>query len=146
MNLTILLVDDDRAVRTSVARVLESANYQVLQAADGIEAIEAAERNRVDLVLLDLNMPRRNGWKTLQDLRENDPLLPVIIITACPVRIQDWPKENGASTLMEKPLDFTKLLQTIRELLKGSFDARLPAESREFKSMQRTISKRRAKH
>ena len=63
----ILLVDDDPAVRSALAQVLAEEGYTVLCGANGDEALRAAE-NAIDLVLLDLNMPIRNGWDTFERL------------------------------------------------------------------------------
>jgi two-component system, OmpR family, response regulator MprA len=120
----ILVVDDDLSVRQMVARVLVGEGYGVLSASNGEEALHVASCVRVDLVLLDLNLPVKNGWDTFEKLTTDDPLLPVIIITA---------KSNqlftalgaGVGGLLEKPLDFPNLLQTIRDLLRESLEARL---------------------
>lgn len=124
MKANVLLVDDDPAVRTSLARVLESSCYSVIQAANGIEALEQISRQPVDLVLLDLNMPRQNGWDTFEKLTASDPLLPVIVISARPTLLR-VPAGSGVGALMEKPLDFRKLLQLISELLAAASKARL---------------------
>jgi CheY-like chemotaxis protein len=79
---TVLLVDDDPAVREVVGRVLMAEGYVVLHAANGLEALGAAAANPIDLVLLDLNMPGQGGWETFEKLTADNPLLGVIIITA----------------------------------------------------------------
>ena len=120
----ILVVDDDLSVRQMVARVLVGEGYGVLSASNGEEALHVASCVRIDLVLLDLNLPVKNGWDTFERLTTDDPLLPVIIITA---------KSNqlftalgaGVGGLLEKPLDFPTLLQTIKDLLLESREARL---------------------
>src|SRR5262245_40673006 len=69
----ILLVDDDPAVRESVARVLTGEDYDVLTAANGLEALDLAAANEVDLVLLDLNLPKKNGWDTFELMTRHNP-------------------------------------------------------------------------
>src|SRR6267142_242356 len=64
----ILLVDDDPGVRGSLGDALASEGYIVIPAEDGQQAIECAASTPVDLVLLDLNMPRKNGWDTFERL------------------------------------------------------------------------------
>jgi len=119
----LLLVDDDPAVRESLAHVLIGEGYDVLPACNGLEALELAARNEVELVLLDLNLPKKNGWDTFELLIKQNPQLPVIIITARPNQL--FPAlASGAGALMEKPLDFPKLLQTIRDLLAEPGEAR----------------------
>jgi DNA-binding response OmpR family regulator len=71
-----------------------------------------------------LNLPKRNGWDTFESLTRQNPRLPVIIITARPNQL--FPAlAAGVGALMEKPLDFPKLLQTIRNLLAEPAEARL---------------------
>src|SRR5438874_12413775 len=116
MTKRILLVDDDRSIRESLSKILRAENYEVVLAENGQEAIEKHSTERIDLLILDLNMPVKNGWATLERLVGIDPLLPVVIITGR--SNQRAPAETaGADALMEKPLDVPLLLQRIRELL-----------------------------
>ena len=120
----LLLVEDDAGVRESLAHVLTSEGYQILLAGNGVEALEMTAQNIVDLVLLDLNLPKKNGWDTFEVMTKQNPQLPVIIITARPNQL--FPAlSSGAGALMEKPLDFPKLLQTIRDLLSEPVQARI---------------------
>ena len=112
----ILLVDDDPAVRRMLSRLLSEEHYSVLTAINGMEALELAKNTRIDLVLLDLNLPVKNGWDTFEGLTRENPFLPIVIITARSNQI--FPSlAAGVGALMEKPLDLPTLLQTIRELL-----------------------------
>ena len=120
----ILLVDDDAAIRQILVRLLSEEDYLVLTAANGVEALVLAESAKFDLVLLDLNMPVKDGWETFEQLTSMHPLLPIILITARPN--QFFPAlASGVGALLEKPLDFTKLFQTIHELLEESEELRL---------------------
>jgi DNA-binding response OmpR family regulator len=120
----LLLVDDDPTVREMIGRVLTEAGYLVLLAANGQEALELAAATEVDLVLLDLNMPVKNGWDTFERLTTANPLLPIIIITARPNQL--FPAlASGVGALMEKPLDFPTLLWTICALLDEPAEKRL---------------------
>jgi CheY-like chemotaxis protein len=112
----ILLVDDDSAIRRILRRVLSGEGYDVVTAANGEEALELAAANHFDLVLLDLNMPEKDGWETFEELTECHPLLPVIVITARPNQI--FPAlAAGVGALLEKPLDLNRLLEEIPRLL-----------------------------
>lgn len=116
MKKNILVVDDNGSVRESIARVLLMENYLVYQAADGQEALELVSNRRVDLVLLDLNMPGRDGWETFAALTNKNPSLPVIIITAR-ANQKFTAFGAGVGALMEKPLNYERLLETIHKLL-----------------------------
>jgi len=121
---TILLVDDDPAVREMVGRVLLSEGYLVLSAANGTEALRIAATADIDLVLLDLNMPGQSGWDTFEKLTSENPFLAIAIITARQQQL--FTAVNaGAGALLEKPLSFPTLLKTIRKLLAESPETRL---------------------
>src|SRR3954471_22187782 len=112
----ILLVDDERAIRESLGKILRAESYEVVLADNGEEAIQKHAAERIDLLILDLNMPVKNGWLTLRSLVEGNPLLPIIIITGR-ANQRILAEKGGADVLMEKPLDVRLLLQTIRNLL-----------------------------
>ena len=116
MTKRILLVDDERSIREALRKSLRAENYEVVLAENGQEVIEQHGAERIDLLLLDLNMPVKNGWATLEWLAEVNPLLPVIIITGRSNQ-RALAETAGADALMEKPLDVPLLLQTIRELI-----------------------------
>ena len=120
----ILLVDDDAGVRGSLSNVLVSEGYVLIPAIDGQQAIELAASMSVDLVLLDLNMPRKNGWDTFERLSADHPFLPVIIVTARPNQLFTA-VGAGVGALLEKPLDIPTLLRTIKQLLAESASTRL---------------------
>lgn len=112
----ILVVDDDPPVREMVVRVLAGEGYATVAAANGEEALHAAATAGLDLVLLDLGLPGKDGWDVLAGLTRLRPGLPVVILTA-------WPDQAaaacaaGAAALFEKPLDFPLLLGTVARLL-----------------------------
>ena len=109
-------MDDERSIRESLSKILGAENYEVVLAENGHEAIEKHGAQRIDLLILDLNMPVKNGWDTLDWLVKIDPVLPVVIITGRSNQ-RALAETAGADALMEKPLDVPLLLQTIRELM-----------------------------
>jgi CheY-like chemotaxis protein len=120
----ILLVDDDPAIRQILCHLLVEEGYLVRTAANGVEAVELAKTTKFDLVLLDLSMPGKDGWETSKQLSTENPLLPVILMTARPNQL--FPAlASGVGALLEKPLDFAKLFQTIKSLLEEPVEARL---------------------
>src|SRR6516225_9111077 len=80
--LHIVVIEDEWAIRRGVADALRAAGYKVTEAADGAHGLEDAVRLGVDLVLLDLLLPKRDGLEVLAELRKIRPTLPVIILTA----------------------------------------------------------------
>ncbi len=106
-----------------VARVLETAGYNVTHASSGPEAIAKFRAARPDLVLLDLRMPVMDGWEVFDEISGCDPLVPVIVITAWSNQYEEAVR-RGIDALMEKPLDLPLLLETIKQLLAESEEAR----------------------
>ena len=115
-NPTLLLVDDDLAVLAALTDALRSRSYTVIDACNGQDALQFAEAHpEIDVVLLDINMPRQNGWEVLRELQLIRPLVPVIVITALPDQLSRA-SESGVAALLEKPLEIPLLLQTIEDL------------------------------
>ncbi len=130
----VLLVDDDSMVRESITDVLLAEGYVIMQAEDGQQALDLANKSAVDLVLLDLNMPVKNGWDTFERLTAEHPFVPIIIATARPNQL--FAALNaGVGALLEKPMDIPTLLRTMENLLAESAEqrlARLAGKSSEF--------------
>lgn len=124
MKKNILLADDDPGVRESLAAALHSAGYTVLPARDGQEALNLMLVADIDLVLLDLNMPVKNGWDTFEQISAKHPLVPIIIITARPNQLFTA-LAAGVGALLEKPMDIPTLLQTMEKLLVESAEQHL---------------------
>jgi DNA-binding response OmpR family regulator len=120
----ILLVDDDPTVRDSLKDVLTGEGYCVIAAGNGQEALDLADRLPVDLAVLDLNMPVKNGWDALQQLTFDHPLIPIIIATARQDQLFAA-LGAGAGALLEKPLDIPVLLRTMAKLLAESAEQKL---------------------
>jgi CheY-like chemotaxis protein len=111
----ILIADDDALVRGSLAAVLELEGFTVDEAENGIEAVAHAVHNFPDLILLDLNMPKMDGWIAFSKIDHVRPLVPVIVITARPNQYKEAVR-LGVDAFMEKPLDFPVLVRAIRKL------------------------------
>jgi len=120
----ILLADDDPGVRGSLSDVLVSEGYVVIPASDGHQALALAASTPVDLVVLDLNMPLKNGWDTFERLSAEHPFVPVIIITARPNQLFTA-LGAGVGALLEKPLEIPVFLNTISRLLMEPDETRL---------------------
>lgn len=117
------MVDDERSIRESLGKILRAENHRVVLAENGPEAIEKHGAERIDLLILDLNVPDKNGWDTLEWLAAANPLLPVIVITGRSNQ-RALAEAAGADALMEKPLNVPLLLQTVRELMDETMERR----------------------
>jgi two-component system, OmpR family, response regulator RpaB len=119
----IVVVEDDAAIRRGVVDVLRASGYEVAEAADGVRGLEEAVRLGVDLVLLDLLLPRRDGLEVLADLRKIRPTLPVIILTARGTeedRVRGL--KIGADDYVVKPFSARELLARMEAVLRRSVD------------------------
>ena len=113
---TILCVEDEDDLRGDIAEELEAANYRVLQAANGSEALSLLEKHRPDLVLCDITMPGLGGYDVLKALREQGTMadVPFIFLTALAERNDVLSgKQAGADDYLVKPIDYEILLATI---------------------------------
>jgi len=116
MKKRILIVDDDTSIRNGLKKLLKKANYDVALAADGIEAVDRFFSEPIDLLLLDLNMPGKDGWATCENITRRNPYVPTIIMTGLP---DQFPiaLAAGEGALLEKPLNPEDLLCAIEDLL-----------------------------
>ncbi len=78
----ILVVDDEFGIRTLLSEVLNIAGYQVTSAADGLDALNQIRKNKFDLILLDVNLPKVDGFAILEKIRASAPTQPIIMISA----------------------------------------------------------------
>jgi len=125
---TILVVDDDLAHRTMLKTLLSGWGYDVSEAGDGAAAIEAVRKGPFDLVLMDIRMIKISGLEALQEIKEFNPAIPVIIMTAyASVETAVEALKKGAYDYLTKPLDFDEL----KLLLERAMDhSRLKEENR----------------
>ncbi len=116
----ILVVDDEEQVRLSLRRMLESAGYQVLEAADGQQALNICRSRPLDLVITDIVMPGQEGMETIQALRREFPGVKVIAITGkVPELYLKTARLLGAQAALQKPLRLETLLETVRSVLEA---------------------------
>jgi len=117
---TVMVVDDSVTVRKVTSRLLERHGYEVLLAKDGMDAIAKLEDQKPDIMLLDIEMPRMDGFEVASLVRHNPNLedLPIIMITS---RTGEKHRERafqiGVNCYMGKPFQEQQLLDTIAELL-----------------------------
>jgi DNA-binding NtrC family response regulator len=115
---TLLVVDDEAAMRRNVSDLLSGPSLQVLEAEDGAHALATLRRQRIDVVLLDFQMPGADGMATLASIKQQYPDLPVILFTAYGTseRVIEV-MEKGAYDYLDKPFDADKLQVIITRAL-----------------------------
>jgi len=128
---TILIVDDEDLIRWSLRKKISNWGYQTLEAADAKDAIDMAEKESPDLILLDIRLPDMSGLDVLRTIREKDPRVVVIMMTAYGV-LEDavTALRLGAYDFVPKPLNFDELAVTVSNALEA---VKLRQEVRHFR-------------
>ena len=115
---TILVVDDEEGVRESVREILTDEGYRVIEASDGSKVLGLIRENRPDLVLLDIWMPELDGIGLLKEIKQREPVVPVIMVSGHGnIHTAVTATKMGAFDFMEKPLSLEGLLTTVRRAL-----------------------------
>ena len=114
-----MVVDDDKNTRLLFRTVLEAENYNVVTASNGEEALEVLDREHIDLVVLDIMMPKMSGYEFTKEIRGTDENLPILMVSA-----RQLPEDKhkgflvGTDDYMTKPIDQEELLLRIKALLR----------------------------
>ena len=115
----ILVVDDDKNTRLFLKAVLENASYTVFTATDGVDALSLMDKEHIDLVILDVMMPKMDGYELTRTLRENQSNLPILMVSA-----KQLPADKhkgflaGTDDYITKPIDDEEMLYRIKALLR----------------------------
>jgi len=128
----IMIVDDDPELRMALKMRLRANQYETVSACDGYSAIALAQKERPNLIILDLGLPAGNGYSVLKRLQESDALssIPVIVLTARdPLGNESRSLDAGATAFFQKPVDNNELLEVIRVSLQTAspWAQRLPS-------------------
>ena len=126
---TVMVVDDDADILDMTRLVLEGGGYSVLGAGSGSEALRTLERDRPDLILLDINMPEMDGWQVLRVLKvdERTSAIPVAMFSIkMEVRDRLHGLQEGAFDYITKPFSTDELLQRVRRIFE-TLEGRVPA-------------------
>jgi DNA-binding response OmpR family regulator len=119
MNVTILIAEDDPAIRTGISDILKLEGYDVLEVPDGQAALRLYGTSRPDLVLLDVMMPKINGYDVLRSIRRTDEVTPVVMLTAKGEEIDKViGLELGADDYIVKPFGVAELTARVRSALR----------------------------
>ena len=115
----ILLVDDEPDLVRITSYRLQKAGYVILVAESGTQGLQLAQRERPDLILLDLNLPYMNGYDVCRALKTDPNLknIPIIVFSASSESIKEKSEEIGASAYIVKPFEISNLLETISKYI-----------------------------
>lgn len=118
MKKTIMIVDDEKDIRDAFKKTLELAGYKVITASSGKACIDKLKKQKVDLILLDILMPKMDGVVTLKEIRSLHPMLKVMIITVIgSEETKDKTIRLGIEGYLVKPVGKKDLIQTVIDVL-----------------------------
>jgi two-component system, cell cycle response regulator CpdR len=120
MAANILVVEDDRLNRNLICKVLRNEGHQVVEASDGVEALELLYEQHFDLVITDFVMPRLNGLKLVELLHPLQPQLPIIFITGYLSTTSSKPILDNVAEVIPKPFELDVLRSTVQRLLEST--------------------------
>jgi CheY-like chemotaxis protein len=109
----VLVVDDDAGVRDVIEQALTSEGYIVHAVTDGQEALAKLRHQRVDLILLDVNMPNVDGWQVLEELRAAAGRQTAVVVMTAGYEAQDRALSSGAQGFLGKPFELDDLIGTV---------------------------------
>ncbi|MEY2984646.1 MAG: hypothetical protein RLZZ568_1263 [Cyanobacteriota bacterium] len=116
----VLLVEDSLSQREMIAEILKEHGWTVSIACDGVEALEQLQHSRPDLVVLDIVMPRMNGYEVCRRIK-SDPKTKNVPVIMCSIKGEEfdrfWGMRQGADAYIAKPFSPTTLIGTINQLL-----------------------------
>jgi len=119
---TVLIVEDSIAQREMITDLLKASGLQVTHAGDGVEALETIQSTTPDLVVLDIVMPRMNGYELCRRLK-SDPKTQNVPVVMCSSKGEEfdryWGIKQGADAYIAKPFQPTELVGTVKQLLRG---------------------------
>ena len=120
--MTVLIVEDSVSQRMIITNLLKASGLAVTQAADGVEALQVIQNTPPDLVVLDIFMPRMNGYELCRCLKY-DPKTENIPVLMCSSKSTEfdlyWGMKQGADAYIGKPFKETELVGTVKQLLRG---------------------------
>ncbi|MDR6737092.1 sigma-54 dependent transcriptional regulator [Sphingobacterium sp. 2149] len=118
---TILIIDDERAIRSSLRDILEYEDYTILDVDNGRDGLDILKKEKIDLVLCDIKMNTMDGMEVLADAHQSSPDIPFIMISGHgTIETAVEAAKKGAFDFLEKPLDLNRLLITVRNALDKS--------------------------
>lgn len=114
----ILIVEDEERIAAFIEKGLQKNGFTTAIATDGQKAVQMAQNDEFDLLLLDLGLPIKDGWTVLSELRHQGKDFPVIIVTARDdIQEKQTSRQRGANDYVTKPFRFQDLLARVREHL-----------------------------
>ena len=122
MGKRVLIIEDEREIQDILKELLTDAGYEATAASDGLEGITLFQKQKFDLILLDIMMPKIDGLEVLRSFRQTGKTTPVLFLTAkdaVPDRVKGL--DSGANDYLVKPFSFDELMARLRAIIRNSF-------------------------
>ncbi|MCK4427111.1 MAG: response regulator, partial [candidate division Zixibacteria bacterium] len=114
----VLVVDDDKKIRTLLLDTLSALGYKTIGARDGEEALALLEKQKPDVVISDIKMPKLSGLSLLRNIKDKDPKIPVLMITGYNFTYtKDQALDSGADGFLAKPFRISKIEELMQSVL-----------------------------
>lgn len=134
MSETILVVEDDKDIQELVSEILKAEGYRVLTAGNGLDGYQIYKDEKLDLLILDIMMPKMDGYQLAKLIRKKDEKLPIIMLTALEEEYDEIKGfEIGADDYITKPFSFNVLLRRVNAILKRTKTERKEIEYKDIK-------------
>lgn len=117
----IMVVDDNKDIRTSVHQILEICGYEVIEAEDGMNCLKQLEQGHLDLVILDIMMPGMNGWDVAARMKQNEKWnsIPIVFLTAKGDDMSVGLAGLASEDYIIKPFDVNQLIECVSRILQS---------------------------
>ncbi len=116
---TVLVIEDDESINLLIRENLKEAGFNVVSAFDGVEGLKAVEEHHPDLIILDILLPKLDGWEVYRRLRQGGltetQIIPVIIVSILSKEAELTPKNDRRVVVMGKPFDVKHLIGEVRK-------------------------------
>ncbi len=134
MSDTILVVEDDKDIQELIYEILNSEGYKVLTAGNGLDGYQIYKEEKLDLLILDIMMPKMDGYQLAKLIRKKDDKLPIIMLTALEEEYDEIKGfEIGADDYITKPFSFNVLIRRVNAILKRTKTERKEIEYKNLK-------------
>jgi len=131
---TILVVEDDKDIQELIYEILNSEGYKVLTAGNGLDGYQIYKEEKLDLLILDIMMPKMDGYQLAKLIRKKDDKLPIIMLTALEEEYDEIKGfEIGADDYITKPFSFNVLIRRVNAILKRTKTERKEIEYKNLK-------------
>ena len=127
--ISILVIEDNADNRTLIKDVLDSFDYDVIEGIDGVEGVELAIKNKPSLILMDLSLPRKDGWEATREIKAHSEMagIPIIALTAhAMVGDRERALQAGCDDYLSKPISLPELTRMIQKYLHQNLSGKSP--------------------